>query len=117
MSEDIKDIAQMMGERFAEAVRLSEKLDGEEIESINKSQNEIYTIFMNKLAHIQQQREKLLEQLIKLADDEHTAATGFYEHFNELAARQDAFAKKKYGTPVSDEAVVKRANGLGGRVS
>jgi hypothetical protein len=98
MAEDIKDIAQMMGTQFSEAVKLAEQREAEEIESILKSMNNSYEIYVTKLA--------------KIHENEQAAETVYQDELLSLSARLEKYKQAKLGNKVSDESI--RQRGLHG---
>lgn len=112
--QDIKDIATMMGTQFADAVKLSEKRDAEEIESILKGLNDIYHVFMSKQEEILKRKATFLEKVEECYENEALIQTEYNQARAPLIERLEAFRMQKLGTKVSDETVAQRAraNGL-----
>jgi hypothetical protein len=113
MAQDIKEIAQMMGTQFAEAVKLSEKADAEDIDSIIKSMDQSYQMYSSAMNEFSQERTKLLSSLDEVFARETLAVEIYTKEVAELRSRLNAFKKQKLGNKVSDETVAQRARANG----
>lgn len=109
--QDIKDIATMMGEQFATAVKLAERSEAEELESVFKSLEQSWQIYLDKSKAIAIEREKIFFQLDKnyLEDGE---ALGIYQ--NELHKGMETLKHLRNAKLGANNAVSKKAevNGI-----
>ena len=97
MTPDIKQIANTMGTEFAKAVEQAEANDAAQIESVMKSLNEAYTIYLDQVTEIKTKREELLNALADCFDKEHKAAIIYQDELLEQSSRLDMFRKVKLG--------------------
>lgn len=107
--QDIKTISKAMATEFAEAVRLAERQDAEEIESVLRAQNDCWAVFcakknealnvriegIDKLAAARIAMEDGSALLDKALNAEGLAEAEYAATMNELAARLDTFRLMK----------------------
>lgn len=110
MTQDLKDLAHAMGVEFAAAVKKAEAEEATEIDSIIKSMDQSYQIFVTKQAECQKRRTQLLEELVKCGDMDDEATALYQNEVADLANRLEHFKRQKIGTPVQNDSVAQRGN-------
>lgn len=114
MTSDLKELANMMGTQFAEAVKLAERNEAAELESIIQGLNSIYMVYDSKLNEIRARKAALLEKVEECYENEGLVQVEYMEARKGLLERLDTLKRQKLGTPQDNEAIRQRANGLGG---
>ena len=113
MTSDIKELAQMIGTQFQEAVKLAERNEAAELESIIQGLNSIYMVYDTKLNEIRTRKVALLEKVEECYENEGLIQMEYMEARKGLLERLDALKRHKLGTPQVNEAMAQRARANG----
>jgi hypothetical protein len=105
----------MIGTQFQEAVKLAERNEATELDSIVQGLNSVYMVYDTKLNEIRARKAALLEKVEECYENEGLIQVEYMEARKNLLERLDILKRQKLGTPQADEAIRQRANGLGVR--
>jgi len=117
MTQDIKDIAHMMGVEFSNAVKEAEQREAEELDSVLKIHDQAFQIYAERLDLASKRRTELLNELDKVYNEETLAAQVYTDQMAEVSARIKVLKEAKIGNKIQDEAVAQRGKAKFGVVS